>query len=141
MHHNDGMTTESYETLSVPGGRPIKLWTHGVPVDPKAKLQLANTAKETKPLVTALLEQMARHNPELGGSQDLARYVVLLVVSSAIGLGVASPWLKRVKLLTGRDEIGDFARWFAEFLLVHRERLLQPPRRPQQREGVEIGDD
>ena len=84
--------------------------------------QLANTAKETKPLVTALLDQMARHNPELGGSQDLARYVVLLVVSSAIGLGVASPWLKRVKLLTGRDEIGDFARWFAEFLLVHRER-------------------
>ena len=85
--------------------------------------QLANTAKDTRPLFTALLEQMTRHNAELGGSAQLARYIVLLVVSSAIGLGVASPWLKRVKLLTGRDEIGDFARWFAEFLLVHRERL------------------
>jgi hypothetical protein len=83
---------------------------------------LATAAKDTRPLVAALLEQMTRHNADLAAAPDRARYVVLLVVSSAIGLGVASPWLKRVKLLSGRDEIGEFARWFAEFLLADRER-------------------
>ena len=83
---------------------------------------LASAAKDTRPLLKALLEQMARHNADLASAPDRARYVVLLVVSSAIGLGVASPWLKRVKLLSSREEIGEFARWFAEFLLADRDR-------------------
>lgn len=85
--------------------------------------ELATAAKETRPLVAALLEQMTRHNPEFAHTPDLARYLVLLVVTSAIGLGVAGPWLKRVKLVNGRDEVGDFARWFAEFLVAHRARV------------------
>jgi len=80
---------------------------------------LASAAHETRPLVGALLEQMSRHDdgPE---SRKRARRVALLVVTSAIGLGVAAPWLERVELVSARDEVGDFARWLAEFLLVSR---------------------
>ena len=38
------MSTD-YDTMEVAGGRPVKMWTHGVPVEQEAKQQLANTAK------------------------------------------------------------------------------------------------
>ncbi len=82
--------------------------------------ELANAAVETRPLVAALLEQMARRGPEFEHAPQLPRYIALLVVTSAIGLGVAGPWLKRVQLLTGKNEVGDFAQWFADFLLAPR---------------------
>jgi tRNA-splicing ligase RtcB len=39
------MTSRPYQVLDSPGGRPIKMWTHGVPVEPEARQQLINTAK------------------------------------------------------------------------------------------------
>jgi tRNA-splicing ligase RtcB (3'-phosphate/5'-hydroxy nucleic acid ligase) len=39
------MKNESYETLNVEGGRHVKMWTHGVPVEEEAKGQLANMAR------------------------------------------------------------------------------------------------
>ncbi|WP_070884676.1 RtcB family protein [Pseudomonas argentinensis] len=39
------MQTKSYNLLEVAGGKPIKLWTQGVPVEEDAKQQLMNTAK------------------------------------------------------------------------------------------------
>jgi TetR/AcrR family transcriptional regulator, repressor for neighboring sulfatase len=84
--------------------------------------ELANATVETRPLVTALLEQMMRHGAELERAPQLPRYIVLLVVTAAIGLGVAGPWLKSVQLLESNDEMGAFAHWFAEFLLAPRVR-------------------
>ena len=39
------MSAERYETMNVEGGRHVKMWTRGVPVEAKAKEQLANTAR------------------------------------------------------------------------------------------------
>ncbi len=39
------MSSTTYETMTVEGGRPVKMWTRGVPVDELAKSQLANTAR------------------------------------------------------------------------------------------------
>ena len=39
------MKNENYETLNVEGGRHVKMWTSGVPVDEQAKQQLANIAR------------------------------------------------------------------------------------------------
>ena len=39
------MTATAYEYTDVPGGVPIKAWTRGVPVDDKARDQLARAAK------------------------------------------------------------------------------------------------
>ena len=39
------MTETSYEFQQVEGGAPIKMWTRGVPVDDKARVQLSNAAR------------------------------------------------------------------------------------------------
>jgi AcrR family transcriptional regulator len=79
--------------------------------------EVINAATETRPLVEALLEQMTR---QAVATKTPPRYIALLVVAAAIGLGVAGPWLQQVRLLEGDSDVGDFAQWFAEFLLAHR---------------------
>ena len=39
------MTSQNYQLLEVHNGKPIKMWTHGVPVEPEARQQLINTAQ------------------------------------------------------------------------------------------------
>jgi len=39
------MQNSNYETMNVEGGRHVKMWTRGVPVDDEAKTQLANIAR------------------------------------------------------------------------------------------------
>jgi tRNA-splicing ligase RtcB len=39
------MKNEHYDVMHEPGSRPIKMWTHGVPVEDEAKEQLKNTAR------------------------------------------------------------------------------------------------
>jgi tRNA-splicing ligase RtcB (3'-phosphate/5'-hydroxy nucleic acid ligase) len=39
------MQNEHYNTMHVEGGRPVKMWTKGVPVEDQARAQLSNTAK------------------------------------------------------------------------------------------------
>jgi tRNA-splicing ligase RtcB len=39
------MNTENFEVMNVEGGRHVKMWTRGVPVEDQAKIQLANTAR------------------------------------------------------------------------------------------------
>jgi tRNA-splicing ligase RtcB len=38
-------TTPKFDVMDVPGGRHVKMWTRGVPVDDKARVQLASAAK------------------------------------------------------------------------------------------------
>jgi len=35
----------NYNVLNVPGGRHVKMWTHGVPIEDEAKRQLENVAR------------------------------------------------------------------------------------------------
>ena len=39
------MKNENYETMNVEGGRHVKMWTRGVPVEDEAKKQLENIAR------------------------------------------------------------------------------------------------
>ena len=39
------MKNEEYDVMNIEGGRHVKMWTKGVPVEESAKQQLANTAK------------------------------------------------------------------------------------------------
>jgi tRNA-splicing ligase RtcB len=39
------MKPEHYDVMGVEGGRHVKMWTRGVPVDDEAKRQLANIAR------------------------------------------------------------------------------------------------
>jgi AcrR family transcriptional regulator len=80
--------------------------------------EVVNAATETRPLVEALLERMSR---QTAATKTPPRYIALLVVAAAIGMGVAGPWLKQVRLLRGDADVGEFAQWFAEFLLAQRD--------------------
>ena len=42
---NEEMRKEHYNVLNVAGGRHVKMWTRGVPVEDEAKRQLENVAK------------------------------------------------------------------------------------------------
>src|SRR5690242_16218759 len=39
------MQPEKYDIMNVEGGRHVKMWTRGVPVEEEAKRQLANTSR------------------------------------------------------------------------------------------------
>lgn len=39
------MNSEHYEVMNVEGGQHVKMWTRGVPIEEKARCQLANTAR------------------------------------------------------------------------------------------------
>jgi AcrR family transcriptional regulator len=79
--------------------------------------EVVSAATETRPLVEALLERMSR---QTAATKTPPRYIALLVVAAAIGLGVAGPWLRQVQLLQDDGDVGEFAQWFAEFLLAQR---------------------
>src|SRR5690349_4977653 len=39
------MNSEYYDVMNVEGGRHVKMWTRGVPIEDEAKRQLSNTAR------------------------------------------------------------------------------------------------
>ncbi len=45
MEKLDNIAPASYDTLATGQGKPVKMWTRGVPVETEAKTQLGNTAK------------------------------------------------------------------------------------------------
>jgi tRNA-splicing ligase RtcB len=46
MRKQEGpMAEQSFEYMPVEGGAPVKMWTKGVAVDPKAREQLASAAR------------------------------------------------------------------------------------------------
>ena len=83
--------------------------------------ELDDAVMGTGPLVAELLAQISKRNAQSAQPIPVPRYVVLLVVSAAIGLGVAGPWLERVQLSSGAGEVEPFARWLASFLVARRD--------------------
>ena len=72
------------------------------------------------PLFEALLDRIVAQEDATGHDRDAARFGVLLAVTSAIGFGVAAPWLRHAGLVASRDEVDRFAERFAEFLGARR---------------------
>jgi TetR/AcrR family transcriptional regulator, repressor for neighboring sulfatase len=76
-----------------------------------------DTDRATETLLHAFLERIGRHEGSVDG--DSARFGVALAITSAIGLGIARPWLDRMRLMPS-DDVDAFARWFAELLRARR---------------------
>ena len=72
------------------------------------------------PLFDALFDRIAAQEDATGHDREAARFGVLLAVTSAIGFGIASPWLKHAGLVTDANAIERFAARFAEFLGARR---------------------
>ncbi|TWI60283.1 tRNA-splicing ligase RtcB [Pseudoduganella lurida] len=90
-----------YDTLAVPGGRPVKMWTHGVPVEAEAKLQLANTAK--MPFIYRHIAVMP--DVHVGKGSTIGSVIPTLgaVIPAAVGVDIGCGMMAAKTTLNARD--------------------------------------
>jgi tRNA-splicing ligase RtcB len=90
-----------YDTMDVKGGRPVKMWTRGVPVEPEAKEQLANTAK--MPFIYKHLAVMP--DVHLGKGSTIGSVIPTLgaVIPAAVGVDIGCGMMAAKTTLTAND--------------------------------------
>ena len=93
--------TKSYETLSVPGGRDIKMWTRGVPVEAEAKEQLAKTAR--LPFVFRHLAVMPDVHVGKGSTVGSVIPTLNAVIPAAVGVDIGCGMIAAKTTLTAAD--------------------------------------
>jgi tRNA-splicing ligase RtcB len=94
-------SAESYETLHVEGGRDVKMWTRGVPVDEKAKQQLANTAK--MPFVFRHLAAMPDVHLGIGATVGSVVATKGAIIPAAVGVDIGCGMIATQTTLTASD--------------------------------------
>ena len=76
----------THDTLAVPGGAPIKLWTRGVPVEDDARRQLMNTA--TLPFIFRHLAVMPDVHLGKGSTIGSVIPTVGAIIPAAVGVDI-----------------------------------------------------
>jgi tRNA-splicing ligase RtcB len=95
------MSSESYETLPVDGGRHVKLWTRGVPVEAKAKEQLANTAR--MPFVYRHVAAMPDVHVGIGATVGSVLATKGAIIPAAVGVDIGCGMMATQTTLTAAD--------------------------------------
>ncbi|MES2820591.1 MAG: RtcB family protein [Pseudomonadota bacterium] len=95
------MKDTSYQLLEVANGKPIKLWTQGVPVEAEAKQQLINTAK--LPFIFKHLAVMP--DVHLGKGSTIGSVIPTLgaVIPAAVGVDIGCGMMAARTSLTASD--------------------------------------
>lgn len=91
----------TYEVINNEGGRPIKMWTEGVPVEEAARQQLANTAK--LPFIYKHVAVMP--DVHLGKGSTIGSVIPTLgaVIPAAVGVDIGCGMMAAKTTLTARD--------------------------------------
>src|SRR5690349_3846472 len=95
------MSGSQYETMSVAGGREVKMWTRGVPVDAKAKEQLANTAR--MPFVFKHLAAMPDVHLGIGATVGSVVATKGAIIPAAVGVDIGCGMMAAQTTLTASD--------------------------------------
>jgi tRNA-splicing ligase RtcB len=95
------MENENYEVMQGEGGRPVKMWTRGVPVEESARLQLANTAK--MPFIYKHVAVMP--DVHLGKGSTIGSVIPTLgaVIPAAVGVDIGCGMMAAKTTLTAND--------------------------------------
>ncbi|UTY57447.1 RtcB family protein [Massilia sp. erpn] len=95
------MNTKTYDVMSVEQGRPVKMWTRGVPVEDEAKKQLANTAK--MPFIYKHIAAMP--DVHLGKGSTIGSVIPTLgaVIPAAVGVDIGCGMMAAKTTLTAND--------------------------------------
>jgi len=95
------MNSTEYDTMQVEGGHPVKMWTHGVPVEPAAKEQLANTAK--MPFIYRHIAVMP--DVHLGKGSTIGSVIPTLgaVIPAAVGVDIGCGMMAAKTTLSAGD--------------------------------------
>ncbi|KIF81859.1 RtcB family protein [Noviherbaspirillum autotrophicum] len=95
------MKHEQYDVLAVDGGRPVKMWTRGVPVEEAAKRQLANTAQ--MPFIYKHIAAMPDVHLGKGSTIGSVIPTVGAIIPAAVGVDIGCGMMAARTTLTARD--------------------------------------
>ncbi|MNM43423.1 RNA-splicing ligase RtcB [compost metagenome] len=87
--------------LEVPGGKPVKLWTQGVPVEDEARQQLLNTAK--MPFIFKHLAVMPDVHLGKGSTIGSVIPTVGAIIPAAVGVDIGCGMIAARTSLNARD--------------------------------------
>src|SRR5688572_25088529 len=102
------MKNENYEVMNVEGGRHVKMWTRGVPVDDSAKKQLVNIAR--MPFVHSHLAVMP--DVHLGKGATVGSVIATkgAIIPAAVGVDIGCGMMAVQTSLKARDLPESLAR-------------------------------
>ena len=93
--------TQNFDLHMAPGAAPIKMWTRGVPVDEKAKVQLANTAK--MPFIHSHVAVMPDVHVGLGATIGSVIPTHKAIIPAAVGVDIGCGMMAARTNLTASD--------------------------------------
>lgn len=95
------MQHEHYEVMNIEDGRPVKMWTRGVPVEDDAKRQLANTAK--MPFIFKHIAVMP--DVHLGKGSTIGSVIPTLgaIIPAAVGVDIGCGMMAAMTTLNASD--------------------------------------
>ena len=95
------MKNENYEVLNVEGGRHVKMWTRGVPVDEQAKAQLTNIAR--MPFVHSHLAVMPDVHVGKGATVGSVIATKGAIIPAAVGVDIGCGMMAVQTTLKAKD--------------------------------------
>ncbi|NVZ29576.1 RtcB family protein [Pseudomonas gingeri] len=95
------MQDQTYTLLEVANGKPIKLWTQGVPVEPEAREQLMNTAK--MPFIFKHMAVMPDVHLGKGSTIGSVIPTVGAIIPAAVGVDIGCGMIAACTSLTASD--------------------------------------
>ncbi|NRR33497.1 RtcB family protein [Oxalobacteraceae bacterium] len=95
------MKKEEYDVLNIEGGRPVKMWTRGVPVEAEARQQLSNMAK--MPFIYKHVAVMP--DVHVGKGSTIGSVVPTLgaIIPAAVGVDIGCGMMAAKTTLTAND--------------------------------------
>src|SRR5688572_7873542 len=95
------MSENTHETMNVEGGRHIKMWTRGVPVEDEAREQLRKTAK--MPFIFKHLAVMPDVHVGIGSTVGSVIPTLNAVIPAAVGVDIGCGMIAAKTTLTAAD--------------------------------------
>jgi tRNA-splicing ligase RtcB len=92
---------KNYETMNVEGGRHVKMWTQGVPVDEQARAQLANIAR--MPFVHSHLAVMPDVHVGKGATVGSVIATKGAIIPAAVGVDIGCGMMAVQTSLKAKD--------------------------------------
>jgi len=95
------MTEHTHETMNVPGGTHVKMWTRGVPVEDEAKLQLQKAAQ--MPFIFRHIAVMPDVHVGKGSTIGSVIPTLHAVIPAAVGVDIGCGMIAAKTTLTASD--------------------------------------
>ncbi|ATU63123.1 RtcB family protein [Piscinibacter gummiphilus] len=92
---------QNYKTETIEGGVPLKMWTRGVPVEPEAKQQLANTAR--LPIVFKHVAAMPDVHLGIGATVGSVVPTLKAIIPAAVGVDIGCGMMAAKTTLRAED--------------------------------------